>query len=81
MNPLHWKPEHQLAWAVTILAGGVMGLIFGWLTSPFSRAGQAEAMLFVAWLHYPLAYWPWVAGGAVIAGLAYYSGDLLTGAD
>jgi hypothetical protein len=81
MNPLHWKKQHQLAWAISILAGGVGGLIFAWLVSPFSRAGQVDALLLLAWLHFPLAYLPFVAAGAVTAGLAYYSADLLTGAN
>ena len=33
----------------------------------------------MAWLHYPQAWWPFAAIGAVTGGLAYYSGDLLTG--
>lgn len=80
MNPLHWKTQHQLAWLVVIAAGGVAGLIFGWLVSPFSHAADT-AIMFTAWIHNPMAYWPWVAIGAVTAGLAYYSADLLTGAD
>jgi hypothetical protein len=35
--------------------------------------------LFLAWLHYPIAYWPWLGIGAVIAGLSFYSANLLTG--
>ena len=75
-----WKRAHQLAWGVTILAGALAGTIIGWLSSPFSRAqgGNTGAML-VAWLHYPVAWWPFAAIGAVTGGLAYYSGDLLTG--
>ena len=38
-----------------------------------------KGTLFLAWLHYPQSYWPWVAAGAATAGLAYYSADLLTG--
>src|SRR5450631_3983476 len=58
MNPLTWKREHQLAWAVVIAAGGVAGLIFGWLVSPYSRvAGGDTALMFLAWIHNPVAYW------------------------
>ena len=82
MNPLHWKKQHQLAWLVTMVAGGLAGLIFGWLVSPFSRVpGDEMGVLFIAWAHNPVGYWPWVAIGAVTGGLAYYSADLLTGAD
>lgn len=82
MNPLHWKPKHLAEWAVTMVAGGGAGMIFGWLVSPFSKLWAADTgTLFLAWLHYPSGYWPWVVGGAIFGGLAYYSADLLTGAN
>jgi len=37
-------------------------------------------VMFLAWLHYPMAYWPWFVFGALVAGLAFYAADLLTGA-
>jgi hypothetical protein len=56
-------------------------MVFGWVVSPFSRVQQGELQaMFVAWLHYPQAYCPYVAAGAVTAGFAYYAADLLTGA-
>jgi hypothetical protein len=81
LNPLYWKKEHLIIWAALILAGAVAGVIFGWLVSPFSR-GQGANMgaMLVAYLHYPASYWPWSAAGAALAGGAYYSADLLTGA-
>jgi hypothetical protein len=80
MNPLTWKRAHLFAWAVTIVAGALAGVIVGWLSSPFSRGqGGNTAALLIAWLHYPQAWWPFAAIGAVTGGLAYYSGDLLTG--
>jgi hypothetical protein len=82
LNPIHWKREHLAAWAVTIVAGGATGMIFGWLVSPFSHLWGADTgTLFLAWLHYPASYCPWVAGGAICGGVAYYSADLLTGAN
>jgi hypothetical protein len=36
--------------------------------------------MIMAWLHYPEAWWPYVGAGALVTGLAYYAGDLLTGA-
>ena len=81
MNPLNWKKEHLIIWAALIALGGVAGVIFGWLVSPFSRAqGDNTGAMLLVYLHYPAAYWPWAAAGAVLAGLAYYSADLLTGA-
>jgi hypothetical protein len=80
LNPLNWKKRHLVIWAATTAVGGLAGLIFGWLASPFSRSqGPNTAAMFFTWLHYPTAYLPWAAVGAVIAGLAYYSADLLTG--
>ena len=80
MNPLHWKRAHQIAWMISIAAGGVIGLIFGWLVSPFSHVGQDGAVAMLAWLHFPSGYVPFLIAGAVTGGLAYYSADLLTGA-
>ena len=80
LNPLTWKRRHLVTWAVLILLGAAGGLLFGWVLSPFSHmAGDKEEMFF-AWLHYPMAAWPYMAAGAVTAGLAYYAADLLTGA-
>jgi len=80
LNPLTWKRQHLVIWAILIAIGAAAGLVFGWFVSPLSRAGAGSATLFAAWLHYPVAYWPYMAAGAVTAGLAYYSADLLTGA-
>jgi hypothetical protein len=81
MNPLTWKWQHLVTWAILILLGGVAGMVFGWFVSPFSHAqGDDAKMMFFAWLHYPLAYWPYILGGAATTGMAYYSADLLTGA-
>jgi len=81
LNPLTWKRRHLVSWAALIFLGGAVGLVFGWVVSPFSRVQPADAQaMVVAWLHYPVAYWPYVAAGAVTFGLAYYAADLLTGA-
>jgi hypothetical protein len=81
MNPLAWKRVHLLAWAITILAGALAGMIVGWLSSSLSQVQGADTgTMLMAWLHYPEAWWPFAAIGAVTGGLAYYSGDLLTGA-
>jgi hypothetical protein len=80
MNPLHWKRQHLVTWAVLMVAGAVAGMVFAWLVSPFSHLPGANTQtMFFAFLHYPWTYWPYVAAGAVTAGLAYYSADLLTG--
>jgi hypothetical protein len=81
LNPLTWKRRHLVTWAVLILLGAAGGLLFGWVLSPFSRLPGADTgTLFIAWLQYPMAAWPYMAAGAVTAGLAYYAADLLTGA-
>ena len=80
MNPLNWKRRHLVIWAVIIFAGAVAGMGFAWLVSPLSHlAGADPRTMFFAFLHYPWTYWPYVGAGAVTAGLAYYSADLLTG--
>lgn len=81
LNPLHWKWQHLVTLAILIVIGAVGGLFFGWAASPFSHVhGADKAISFVTWLQYPAAYWPYVGVGAITAGLAYYSADLLTGA-
>jgi hypothetical protein len=81
MNPLTWKSQHLVTWALLILLGGAAGMVFGWVVSPFSHSQGAEIwVMFFAWLHYPLAYLPYIIVGAVTTGMAYYAADLLTGA-
>ena len=67
------------AWVVVSLSGGLFATLLGYIRSPFGQAPAQDAM-FLAWLHYPMAYWPWFVFGAVVAGLAFYAADLLTGA-
>jgi len=70
-----------MTWAALVLVGGAIGFVFGWAISPFSYIQKANRQdMIVAWLHYPEAYWPYVAAGAITFGLAYYAADLLTGA-
>jgi hypothetical protein len=81
LNPLTWKRRHLVTWAALVVLGGAFGFGFGWVVSPFSHVQHGDAQLmFVAWLHYPEAYLPYVAAGAVTVGLAYYAADILTGA-
>jgi len=80
LNPINWKWQHLVTWAVIIVLGAIAGLFFSWALSPFSHLQGDKETLFLAWLHYPAAYWPFVGAGAITAGLAYYSADLLTGA-
>lgn len=80
LNPATWRHRHLVIWAVLIAAGAVGGMVFGWFVSPFSRMAGDPAALLIVWLHYPVAWWPYVLAGAVTAGMAYYAADLLTGA-
>ena len=79
LNPLTWKHAHLIAWAIVTLSGGVLATMLGYLRSPFGQAPHQEIM-FIAWLHYPMAYWPWFVFGAFVSALAFYAADLLTGA-
>jgi hypothetical protein len=81
MNPLTWKWQHLVTLALLILLGGVTSMVFGSFFLPFSHSEGAETtVMFFARLHYPLAYWPCVASGAVTAGMTFYLADLPTGA-
>ena len=82
LDPRTWKRSHLAIWAFVVLAGGAGGMIFGWFVSPFETLAQdtGTATMLSAWLHYPESYWPFIVGGALVAGLAYYAADLLTGA-
>jgi len=78
MNPLGWSREHKAAWGVITLLGAILGMLLGWLWSPFSHApGIAVGALFMVWLQAPEAYWPWLAFGALISGLTFYFVRLL----
>jgi hypothetical protein len=79
LNPLTWKHAHLVAWVIVCLSGGLFAALLGYIRSPFGQA-PAQEVMFLAWLHYPMAYWPWFVFGAVVAGLAFYAADLLTGA-
>lgn len=78
-NPLTWKHAHLAAWLVVSLSGGLFATMLGYIRSPFGQA-DSQGVMFLAWLHYPMAYWPWFVFGALVAGLAFYAADLLTGA-
>jgi hypothetical protein len=85
MNPLRWKPEHQLAWLLICVIGGAVGLLFSWFQSPFYRISASSmsgewanpARVFFVWLPNIGLYWPWPLFGAVIPGLAFYVFQLL----
>jgi len=77
MNPLGWKREHQLAGLLVCVIGGIVGLLFGWLQTPFSRDQQATAF-FLEWISNLHWYWPWPLLGALLAGLTFYVAKLLT---
>jgi hypothetical protein len=78
MNPLSWRREDQLAGCVIIVLGATLGLLLGWMWSPFSHAqGNHVGGFFLTWLQYPDAYWPWIAFGGIIAALIFYAVRLL----
>lgn len=75
MNPLTWKREHQLAWAVISATGAVAGVLLGFIHSPYFSMSQPW-QVFVAWLSFPDLYWPWALMGFLITGLTFYAVQL-----
>lgn len=84
-NPLSWKREHLAAWLSLCAAGGMVGLLFAWLDSPFhtmcSHSVSGEwancTRAFLGWLPYFQLYWSMVGFGVLIPGLAAYAYQLL----
>jgi hypothetical protein len=73
MNPLRWKHEHQVAWLVICVIGGIIGL----LSAFFTENHAFYTRIFFSWLPEIYLYWPWPVFGAVIPGLAFYVYQLL----
>jgi hypothetical protein len=70
MNPWYWMREHKLALVVVSALGAVLGLMIGFIKSPFfswPQVGQG----FATWLIYPESYWPWPLSGFLITGLIF----------
>jgi hypothetical protein len=84
MNPFRWTSERQLAGAVICLIGGISGVLFAWIESPFrslairSPSGEWSDYtgVFLLWLQ-KANYWPWPVLGATIFGLVFYAAQLL----
>ncbi|MFY9641338.1 MAG: hypothetical protein WCD20_16235 [Rhodomicrobium sp.] len=67
MNPLHWKREHQRAWAVMCVFGAVLGVLLAFIHSPlFSVTQPWQLLAFVEWLSLPQSYWPWALLGFLV---------------
>jgi hypothetical protein len=85
MNPLRWRREHQLAWFLICVIGGIVGLLSAWFQSPFYAISHASlsgefansTRVFFVWLPNVALYWPWPMFGAVISGLTFYVFQLL----
>jgi fructose-specific phosphotransferase system IIC component len=75
MNPLHWKREHQLAWAIVSAVGAGLGLILGFIHSPFFSMSQTWQAL-TMWLSSLDSYWPWPLFGFLITGVTFYAVQL-----
>lgn len=76
MNPVHWTGEHQLAWAVVCAGGAVLGVLLGFIHSPFFSLTQPWHV-FVEWLSLPQSYWRWPLFSFLISGLIFYAAQLL----
>jgi membrane protease YdiL (CAAX protease family) len=75
-NPLRWKREHQIAWAIVCAFGAVAGLLLGFIHSPFFLTSQ-PSQGFAVWLSSPQSYWPWPLFGVLISELIFYAAQLL----
>ena len=75
MNPLHWTREHQIAWAVVSVFGAVLGLLTGFIHSPFFSL-QRSWQPFALWLSGPEAHWPWPVCGFLVTGFTFYVAQL-----
>jgi hypothetical protein len=58
MNPLRWTREQQLAGIIICFIGGVCGLLFAWMQSPFHTL--AVTNLSVEWADYSNVFLIWV---------------------
>ena len=77
MDPLHWKREHQRAWAVMCAFGAVLGVLLAFIHSPFFSVTQPwQLSVFVEWLLLPQSYWPWPLLGFLMSGLIFYAVQL-----
>jgi hypothetical protein len=80
MNPLRWRREHLVAWALFCMVGAMIGLLVAWFTSPFytlcSHTLSSRCVLFM-WLPFVELYWPMVLFGVLIPGLTFYAVRLL----
>lgn len=72
MNPFGWKREHQVALAVSILAGFSIGLAFGYARDSHS-GGFYDWLITAINPNYPTyAGAGWAIFGAIIGGAAAY---------
>jgi hypothetical protein len=84
INPFNWSLNHQFAGAIVCVLGAIGGILFAWMESPFRQVAMANlsgewsdyTSVFLTWLRFG-RYWVWPVLGAVIAGLAVYSVQLL----
>jgi hypothetical protein len=80
MNPLRWKREDQLAWAVVSLVGAVLGLLLSFMHMRFfSVLHMNEA--FMTWLSFSGTKWYWSLVGFCVAALAFYAGHFNKGSN
>jgi len=75
MNPLHWPREHQLAWVLATVLGGIAGLVA--TLSLFPTTGRLMIVTNQFWDNdaattVVLALKMGFVGGAVLVALTYY---------
>ena len=75
MNPIKWSRQQQVALALTLLVGIVLGIIVGYVVYALSR-GADGAMSFSYWLDVSFGFrragiWWGLAGGGISSALFY----------
>ena len=74
-NPMRWKREHLVAWAVVSIVGAGAGLLLGFIHSPYFSMSQTRHT-FGMWLSLPDSYWRWPLICFLVTGFVFYAAQL-----
>jgi len=74
-NPLHWTRQHQLVWGGLSAFGAILGLLLGYIHSPYFSLVQNK-QAFTAWLSISESYWSWPLFGFLVSSVTFYLAQL-----